>query len=36
MVQLTPEEGDAYRDVPVVLHFESGFYCFPVSHRFAY
>ncbi|KAF8908027.1 FAD dependent oxidoreductase [Mucidula mucida] len=29
MVQLTPEEGDAYRDVPVVLHFESGFYCFP-------
>ncbi|KAF9039442.1 FAD dependent oxidoreductase [Hymenopellis radicata] len=31
MVQLTPEEGDAYRDVPVVLHFESGFYCFPPS-----
>ncbi|KAK0195755.1 FAD dependent oxidoreductase [Armillaria mellea] len=31
MVQLTPEEAQTYRDIPVVLDFDSGFYCFPVS-----
>lgn len=30
MVQLTEEEGDKYRQSPVVLDFESGFYIFPV------
>jgi hypothetical protein len=30
MVQLTPEEGEAYSKVPVVLDFASGFYVFPV------
>ncbi|KAI0665651.1 FAD dependent oxidoreductase [Trametes maxima] len=29
MIQLTPEEGDLYRDCPVVLNFHSGFYMFP-------
>ncbi|KAJ7287241.1 FAD dependent oxidoreductase [Mycena rebaudengoi] len=29
MVQLTPEEGEAYSKVPVVLDFASGFYVFP-------
>ncbi|KAK0486148.1 FAD dependent oxidoreductase [Armillaria novae-zelandiae] len=31
MVQLTPEEANIYRDIPVVLDFDSGFYCFPPS-----
>ncbi|PBK82863.1 FAD dependent oxidoreductase [Armillaria gallica] len=31
MVQLTPEEAKTYRDIPVVLDFDSGFYCFPPS-----
>jgi hypothetical protein len=30
MIQLTPEEGDKYRDCPVVLNFDTGFYVFPV------
>ena len=32
MVQLTPEEADVYRECPVVLDFESGFYIFPVTY----
>ena len=31
LLQLTPEEGDAYRDCPVYLNFHTGFYMFPVS-----
>ncbi len=30
MIQLTPEEGDQYRDCPVVLNFVTGVYMFPV------
>ena len=30
MIQLTPEEADAYRKCPVVLDFNTGFYIFPV------
>ncbi|KAJ6497714.1 FAD dependent oxidoreductase [Mycena sanguinolenta] len=33
MVQLTPEEGDAYRECPVVLDFASGFYIFPPTEQ---
>ncbi|KAJ7188640.1 FAD dependent oxidoreductase [Mycena filopes] len=33
MVQLTPEEGDLYRQCPVVLDFESGFYIFPPNEQ---
>ncbi|KAH9856011.1 FAD dependent oxidoreductase [Lenzites betulinus] len=29
MLQLTPEEGDQYRDCPVFLNFATGFYMFP-------
>ncbi|OJT01951.1 L-pipecolate oxidase [Trametes pubescens] len=29
MIQLTPEEGDQYRDCPVVLNFVTGVYMFP-------
>ncbi|KAI0629034.1 FAD dependent oxidoreductase [Trametes polyzona] len=29
MLQLTPEEGDRYRDCPVFLNFATGFYMFP-------
>ncbi|KAH6913947.1 FAD dependent oxidoreductase [Coprinopsis sp. MPI-PUGE-AT-0042] len=29
MMQLSPEEGDKYRDCPVVLDFDTGFYVFP-------
>ncbi|KAI0776306.1 FAD dependent oxidoreductase [Trametes elegans] len=28
-IQLTPEEGDLYRDCPVFLNFHTGFYMFP-------
>ena len=31
LLQLTPEEGDTYRDCPVYLNFHTGFYMFPVS-----
>ena len=31
MYQLTPEEAERYRDIPVLLDFGvTGFYCFPV------
>ncbi|KAJ6631614.1 FAD dependent oxidoreductase [Mycena sp. CBHHK59/15] len=33
MVQLTQEEGNIYRDCPVVLDFESGFYIFPPNEQ---
>ncbi|KAJ6589812.1 FAD dependent oxidoreductase [Mycena vulgaris] len=33
MVQLTEEEGDRYRQSPVVLDFESGFYIFPPNEQ---
>nr|GAT57831.1 predicted protein [Mycena chlorophos] len=33
MVQLTPEEGIAYRDIPVILEFENGFYVFPPNDK---
>ncbi|KAJ6520741.1 FAD dependent oxidoreductase [Mycena capillaripes] len=33
MVQLTQEEGDAYRESPVVLDFEAGFYIFPPNEQ---
>ncbi|KAJ7072639.1 FAD dependent oxidoreductase [Mycena amicta] len=33
MVQLTPEEGIAYRDIPVVLDFETGYYVFPPNDK---
>lgn len=29
MIQLTEDEGKKYRDVPVVLFLDTGFYCFP-------
>jgi sarcosine oxidase/L-pipecolate oxidase len=35
MVQLTQEEADIYKNCPVVLDFESGFYIFPVSISFS-
>lgn len=28
-LRLTPEETARYRDIPVVLDFDTGFYCFP-------
>ncbi|KIY68064.1 FAD dependent oxidoreductase [Cylindrobasidium torrendii FP15055 ss-10] len=31
MVELTAEEAAAYKDMPVVLNFGNGFYCFPPS-----
>ncbi|KAJ7647653.1 FAD dependent oxidoreductase [Roridomyces roridus] len=33
MVQLTQEEGNEYRDYPVVLDFNSGFYIFPPNEN---
>ncbi|KAF7362211.1 DAO domain-containing protein [Mycena venus] len=33
MIQLTPEEADAYRDCPVVLDVTSGFYMFPPTDQ---
>lgn len=33
MVELTAEEAAAYKDMPVVLNFGNGFYCFPVRHK---
>ncbi|KAJ7106043.1 FAD dependent oxidoreductase [Mycena crocata] len=33
MVQLTQEEGDAYRGSPVVLNFGTGFYIFPPNDQ---
>ncbi|KAF7315136.1 DAO domain-containing protein [Mycena indigotica] len=33
MVQLTPEEGIIYQDIPVVLDFETGFYIFPPNDK---
>ncbi|KAJ7818206.1 FAD dependent oxidoreductase, partial [Mycena olivaceomarginata] len=33
MVQLTPEEADAYRESPVVLDFEKGYYIFPPNEQ---
>ncbi|KAI8973989.1 FAD dependent oxidoreductase [Trametes punicea] len=33
MLQLTPEEGDMYRDCPVYLNFHTGFYMFPPNHE---
>ncbi|KAJ7686467.1 FAD dependent oxidoreductase [Mycena rosella] len=33
MVQLTKEEGNRYRQCPVVLDFESGFYIFPPNDQ---
>lgn len=35
MIQLTPEEGDQYRDCPVVLNFVTGVYMFPVRVLFS-
>lgn len=31
MIQLSKEEANLYKDCPVVLDFDSGFYIFPVS-----
>ncbi|KAI0365586.1 FAD dependent oxidoreductase [Pilatotrama ljubarskyi] len=33
LLQLTPEEGDLYRDCPVYLNFATGFYMFPPNHE---
>ncbi|KAI0332963.1 FAD dependent oxidoreductase [Cubamyces sp. BRFM 1775] len=33
MLQLTPEEGDMYRNCPVYLNFHTGFYMFPPNHE---
>ncbi|KAF7351164.1 DAO domain-containing protein [Mycena sanguinolenta] len=33
MVQLTPEEADAYKECPVVLDFASSFYIFPPNEQ---
>lgn len=29
-IQLTPDEAARYKDVPVVLNYNTGFYIFPV------
>jgi len=31
-LQLTPEEGEKYKQCPVYLDFSSGFYCFPTNN----
>ncbi|KAK1230481.1 hypothetical protein PQX77_006409 [Marasmius sp. AFHP31] len=33
MIQLTEEEADAYREGPVTLNFDTGFYCFPPTEK---
>lgn len=33
-IQLTKEEADRYKQCPVVLDFDSGFYIFPASFPF--
>ncbi|KAF7321586.1 DAO domain-containing protein [Mycena kentingensis (nom. inval.)] len=33
MVQLTEDEAAAYRDIPVIVDFESGFYVFPPNDK---
>ncbi|KAJ4483807.1 FAD dependent oxidoreductase [Lentinula aciculospora] len=33
MIQLSQEEASKYRDVPVVLNFSTGFYCFPPTEK---
>ncbi|KAF5383448.1 hypothetical protein D9757_006120 [Collybiopsis confluens] len=33
MVQLSKEEADRYRGIPVFLNFSSGFYCFPPTDK---
>ncbi|KIK69060.1 hypothetical protein GYMLUDRAFT_152711 [Collybiopsis luxurians FD-317 M1] len=33
MVQLSKEEAERYRDIPVILNFSAGFYCFPPTEN---
>ncbi|KAL6298270.1 FAD dependent oxidoreductase [Sparassis latifolia] len=32
-IQLTPEDGNAYRNMPIYLDFNNGFYIFPPNHE---